>query len=52
MHDTQADYGEWPTPERFLGFAFWGSKTLLGAIKIGLSTELAKNRFNTQALGV
>ena len=33
-----------PSPEKILelGFAFWGSKTLLSAIELGLFTELAK----------
>ena len=33
-----------PTPERImqLGLAFWGSKTLLSAIELGVFTELAK----------
>ncbi|MGH7235790.1 MAG: methyltransferase, partial [Nitrospiraceae bacterium] len=32
------------TPDRImqLGFGFWGSKTLLSAIELGLFTELAK----------
>lgn len=33
-----------PSPEKImqLGFAFWGSKTLLSAVELGLFTELAK----------
>src|SRR5277367_3845859 len=32
------------TPEKILqlGFAFWGSKTLLSAVELGLFTELAR----------
>jgi hypothetical protein len=32
------------TPDRImqLGFGFWGSKTLLSAVELGLFTELAK----------
>ncbi|BAZ10457.1 O-methyltransferase family 2 [Calothrix sp. NIES-4071] len=37
QHDKQ------PTPEKILelGFGFWGSKTLLTAVELGLFTELA-----------
>ena len=33
-----------PSPEKImqLGFAFWGSKTLLSAVELGIFTELAK----------
>ena len=33
-----------PTPDAImqLGFGFWGSKTLLSAVELGLFTELAK----------
>ena len=33
------------TPEQLmqLGLSFWGSKTLLSAVEIGLFTELAKD---------
>ena len=36
---------EQATPERImqLGLGFWGSKTLLSAVEIGLFTELAKD---------
>src|SRR5262245_22504006 len=36
--------GAKPSPEKImqLGFAFWGSKTLLSAVELGLFTELAK----------
>jgi predicted transcriptional regulator len=34
------------TPDRImqLGFGFWGSKTLLSAVELGLFTELAKEK--------
>jgi precorrin-6B methylase 2 len=42
MSETQAPPGQM-TPEAImqLGFAFWGSKTLLSAIELGVFTELA-----------
>ena len=41
-----------PTPEQImnLGMAFWGSKTLLSAVEIGLFTELAKEPLDLQTL--
>lgn len=41
-----------PTPDKImrLGFAFWGSKTLLSAIELGLFTELAKSPLDANAL--
>ncbi len=33
-----------------LGFAFWGSKTLLSAVEMGLFTELAKGPMNVQEI--
>lgn len=41
-----------PTPEHImqLGIGFWGSKTLLSAIELGLFTELAKGPLDTNAL--
>src|ERR671933_933766 len=41
-----------PTPERILGLGlgFWGSKTLLSAIEIGLFTELAKGPLDAETL--
>lgn len=41
-----------PTPERImqLGFGFWGSKTLLSAVELGLFTELAKGPLDARAL--
>jgi hypothetical protein len=41
-------------PDRILqlGFAFWGSKTLLSAIELGLFTELARGPRNKDALRV
>jgi hypothetical protein len=41
-----------PTPDHILqlGFAFWGSKTLLSAVELGLFTELAKGPLDTEAL--
>ena len=40
------------TPERImrLGLGFWGSKTLLSAVEIGLFTELAKRSLNFETL--
>jgi DNA-binding IclR family transcriptional regulator len=40
------------TPEQILslGLGFWGSKTLLSAVEIGLFTELAKGSFDLEAL--
>src|SRR5690242_19219678 len=40
------------TPEAImqLGLGFWGSKTLLSAIELGLFTELAKGPLETKAL--
>src|ERR671926_1040563 len=41
-----------PTPERILGLGlgFWGSKTLLSAVEIGLFTELAKGPLDFETL--
>jgi O-methyltransferase domain/Dimerisation domain len=41
-----------PTPDRImqLGLGFWGSKTLLSAIELGLFTELAKGPLDEQTL--
>ena len=41
-----------PTPERILqlGLGFWGSKTLLSAVELGLFTELAKGRLDGETL--
>ena len=33
-----------------LGLGFWGSKTLLSAIELGLFTELAKGELDAEAL--
>jgi O-methyltransferase domain/Dimerisation domain len=43
---------EQSTPEQILslGLAFWGSKTLLSAVEIGLFTELAKGSLDFEAL--
>ncbi len=40
------------TPDRIaqLGFGFWGSKTLLSAIELGLFTELAKGAMDAPAI--
>jgi O-methyltransferase domain/Dimerisation domain len=40
------------TPEQILslGLGFWGSKTLLSAVEIGLFTELAKGSFDLETL--
>jgi hypothetical protein len=42
-----------PTPDQImqLGLGFWGSKTLLSAIELGLFTELAKGSLNAQTIG-
>lgn len=41
-----------PTPEKImqLGLGFWGSKTLLSAIELGLFTELAKGPLDLEAI--
>lgn len=41
-----------PAPDRILqlGFAFWGSKTLLSAIELGVFTELAKGPADSATL--
>ena len=43
---------EQATPERILqlGLGFWGSKTLLSAVEIGLFTELAKGSLDFETL--
>src|SRR5919106_3811999 len=43
---------EQATPEGILqlGLGFWGSKTLLSAVEIGLFTELAKGSFDLETL--
>src|ERR687883_1138993 len=43
---------EQATPERILGLGlgFWGSKTLLSAVELGLFTELAKGPLDAEAL--
>jgi hypothetical protein len=40
------------TPERIfeLGFGYWGSKTLLSAVELGLFTELARGPLDAEAL--
>lgn len=40
------------TPDRImqLGMSFWGSKTLLSAVELGLFTELAENSLDAEAL--
>ena len=42
-----------PTPDQImqLGLGFWGSKTLLSAIELGLFTELSGGPLDTQTLG-
>src|SRR5215207_7848118 len=44
--------GEQATPERIMqhGLGFWGSKTLLSAVEIGLFTELAKGSLDFETL--
>src|ERR1700741_4848108 len=41
-----------PTPDSILqlGFGFWGSKTLLSAIELGMFTELAKGPLDARTL--
>ena len=41
-----------PTPGGImqLGLGFWGSKTLLSAIELGVFTELAKGSLDTESL--
>ena len=41
-----------PAPEQImnLGMPFWGSKTLLSAVEIGLFTELAKQPLDLETL--
>jgi len=41
-----------PTPDRILelGFAFWGAKTLLSAVELGVFSELAKGAQDSEAL--
>ena len=40
------------TPDRIMqvGMSFWGSKTLLSAVELGLFTELAENSLDAEAL--
>src|SRR5439155_523534 len=40
-----------PEPIMQLGLAFWGSKTLLSAVELGVFSELAKGPRNGDALG-
>lgn len=44
--------GTSPTPERImqLGFGFWGAKTLLSAVELGLFSELAKEPLDADML--
>jgi hypothetical protein len=48
----ESPISEQSTPERILnlGLAFWGSKTLLSAVEIGLFSELAKGSLNFETL--
>src|SRR5215211_3906770 len=41
-----------PTPDRILelGFAYWGSKTLLSAVELGVFTELAHGPLDAESL--
>jgi hypothetical protein len=53
MEDSKGSpASEQATPERImqLGLGFWGSKTLLSAIEIGLFTELAKGSLDAETL--
>jgi len=40
------------TPDQILqlGFGFWGSKTLLSAVELGLFTELTKGSLDAETL--
>ncbi len=42
-----------PTPARIMqiGLGFWGSKTLLSAVELGLFTELARGPLDGRELG-
>src|SRR5687767_5810749 len=44
--------GQSPTPEHILqlGLGFWGSKTLLSAVELGLFSELAKGPLDAEGL--
>ena len=53
MEDSKGSpASEQATPERImqLGLGFWGSKTLLSAVEIGLFTELAKGSLDFETL--
>jgi O-methyltransferase domain/Dimerisation domain len=53
MEDSKGSRArEHSTPEQILslGLAFWGSKTLLSAVEMGLFTELAKGSLNFETL--
>lgn len=47
-----AALGSSPTPERLmqLGFGFWGAKTLLSAVELGLFSELATGPLDAETL--
>ena len=54
--ETRVEQGEAhapPSPERILqlGLAFWGSKTLLSAVELGVFSELANGALSTAELG-
>ena len=51
--DVDPDRSEAPAPDRILqlGFGFWGSRTLLSAIELGLFSELAGGPLDADALG-
>src|SRR3712207_963292 len=53
MTGTAAAAATAPTPDRVmqLGLGFWGSKTLLSAVELGLFTELAKGPLEAETLG-
>lgn len=52
LTETDQPIQEQPTPARImhLGTAFWGSKTLLSAVELGLFTELARGPLEAEAL--
>ena len=52
MHPQPSTAGPSPAQILQLGFAFFGSKTLLSAVELGLFTELAKSPLDSEAIRV
>jgi hypothetical protein len=52
MSERSFEMNEPPTPDGImqLGLGFWGSKTLLSAVELGLFTELAKGALDAEIL--